>query len=93
VRPTPLITLSKYIHVRSSFEKFIETNSMVQSKFNLGFWFVNYNIFCYGKKVGPATVTSPLPSLLPLYHAISSCYGKYSGADVFTVMFRASGAT
>jgi hypothetical protein len=32
-----LITLSKYIHVRFSFEGFIETNLMVQSKFNLGF--------------------------------------------------------
>jgi hypothetical protein len=37
--------LSKYIHVRSSFEEFIETNSMVQSEFNLGFRFVSYNIF------------------------------------------------
>jgi hypothetical protein len=27
--------LSKYIHVRSSFEEFIATNLMVQSKFNL----------------------------------------------------------
>jgi hypothetical protein len=42
----PLITLSKYIYVRSSFEEFIETNLMVQSEFNLGFWFVSYNIFC-----------------------------------------------
>jgi hypothetical protein len=40
-----LITLSKYIHVRSCFEVFIETNLMVQSEFNLGFWFVSYNIF------------------------------------------------
>jgi hypothetical protein len=30
-----LVTLSKYIHVLSSFEGFIETNLMVQSKFNL----------------------------------------------------------
>jgi hypothetical protein len=41
----PLITLSKYIHVTSCFEVFIETNLMVQSKFNLVFWFVSYNIF------------------------------------------------
>jgi hypothetical protein len=41
----PLITLSKYIHVWSSFKGFIETNLMVQSKFNLDFWFVSYNIF------------------------------------------------
>jgi hypothetical protein len=33
----PLVTLSKYIYVRSSFEEFIETNLMVQSEFNLGF--------------------------------------------------------
>jgi hypothetical protein len=43
----PLITLSKYIHVWSSFKGFIETNLMVQSKFNLDFWFVSYNIFSF----------------------------------------------
>jgi hypothetical protein len=41
----PLITLSKYIHVRSSFEEFIETNLIVQSEFNLSFWFMSYNFF------------------------------------------------
>jgi hypothetical protein len=41
----PLVTLYKYIHVRSCFQKFIETNLMVQSKFNLVFWFVSYIIF------------------------------------------------
>jgi hypothetical protein len=35
--------------VRSSFEVFIETNLMVQSEFNLVFWFMSYNIF-YMKK-------------------------------------------
>jgi hypothetical protein len=50
----PLITLSKYIHLRSSFEEFIKTNSMVQSEFNCGFWFVSYNIFYRIKTVGPA---------------------------------------
>jgi hypothetical protein len=45
----PLITLSKYIHMRSCFEEFIKTNLMVQSKFHLDFWFVSYNIFCYIK--------------------------------------------
>jgi hypothetical protein len=49
----PLVTLSKYIHVRSSFEEFIETNLLVQSEFNLIFWFMSYNIFCYQKTVGP----------------------------------------
>jgi hypothetical protein len=34
----PLITLSKHIHVWSSFEGFIESNLMVQSKFNLDFF-------------------------------------------------------
>jgi hypothetical protein len=43
----PLITLSKYIHVWSSFKGFIETNLMVQSKFNLDFWFMSYNIFFF----------------------------------------------
>jgi hypothetical protein len=41
----PLITLSKYIYVRSSFEGFITTNLMVQSEFNFAFSFVSYNIF------------------------------------------------
>jgi hypothetical protein len=44
-RWSPLVSLSKYIYVRSSFEEFIETNLMVQSEFNLAFWFVSYNIF------------------------------------------------
>jgi hypothetical protein len=78
--------------VRSSFEEFIETNLMVQSKFNLGFWFVSYNIFfCYEKSEARHCHLSP-PSSLPLSHAISSCCSKYSGYNVFTVMFRASGA-
>jgi hypothetical protein len=33
--------------VWSSFEGFIETNLMVQSKFNLNFLFVSYNIFSF----------------------------------------------
>jgi hypothetical protein len=33
----PLVILSKYIHMWSSFEGFIETNLMVRSKFNLNF--------------------------------------------------------
>jgi hypothetical protein len=43
----PLVTLSKYIHVWSSFKGFIETNLMVKSKFNLDFWFVSYSIFSF----------------------------------------------
>jgi hypothetical protein len=39
-----LVTLSKYIHMRSCFKGFIKTNLVVQSKFNLVFWFVSYNI-------------------------------------------------
>jgi hypothetical protein len=35
--------------VRSSFEAFIETKLMVQSEFNLIFWFVSYNIFLMKK--------------------------------------------
>jgi hypothetical protein len=47
--------------VRSSFEEFIETNLMVQSEFNLIFWFVSYNIFfCYRKKWGPLLHSLPL---------------------------------
>jgi hypothetical protein len=37
--------------VRSSFKAFIETNLMVQSKFNLVFLFVSYNIFYRKKKL------------------------------------------
>jgi hypothetical protein len=46
--------------VTSYFEVFIETNLMVQSKFNLVFWFVSYNIFLVVKLVGPALVVLSL---------------------------------
>jgi hypothetical protein len=36
---------------------------MVQSEFNLVFWFVSYNILCYDKKVGPALHALPISSL------------------------------
>jgi hypothetical protein len=48
--------------VRSSFKEFIETNLMVQSEFNLVFWFVSYKIFLLHEKVGPAL---SLPSSPP----------------------------
>jgi hypothetical protein len=53
--------------VRSSFEEFIETNLMVQSEFNLIFWFMSYNIFFIVEQVGPALVRalSLLLSLTP----------------------------
>jgi hypothetical protein len=51
--------------VRSSFEEFIETNSMVQSKFNLGFLFVSYNIFLREKSGARATCSPSLLSLPP----------------------------
>jgi hypothetical protein len=50
--------------VRSSFEEFIETNLMVQSEFNLIFWFMSYNIF-FVKQVGPALHVTSLLSLPP----------------------------
>jgi hypothetical protein len=50
-----LITLFKYIHVGSSFKEFIETNLMVQSKFNLDFLFEN--------EVGPRCMHISLSSL------------------------------
>ena len=37
--------LSKYIYVGSCFEEFIIKNTMVQSKFNLDIYFVNYRFF------------------------------------------------
>jgi hypothetical protein len=46
--------LSKYIHVTSCFEVFIETNLMVQSEFNLVLWFASYNIFLV-EAMGPTT--------------------------------------
>jgi hypothetical protein len=58
-----LVTLSKYIHMRSSFEEFIETNLMVQSEFNLVSWFVSYNIFFIVQQVGPALDTPLSPAL------------------------------
>jgi hypothetical protein len=42
--------------MRSSFEGFIEMNLMVQSKFNLIFWFVSYNIFLMLKTWGPPLI-------------------------------------
>jgi hypothetical protein len=46
--------------VGSSFEEFIETNLMVQSEFNLTFWFVSYNIFLLVVAAGLASVLSSL---------------------------------
>jgi hypothetical protein len=43
---------------------------MVQSKFNLDFWFRSYNIFCCEKQVGPAAVTSLLSHLS---HVCTAC--------------------
>jgi hypothetical protein len=88
--------------VKSSFEKFIETNSMMQSEFNLGFWFVSYNIFLLEKKWGLPLSPPPLSSLSRcLMHALplslrplkDVCYGgKYSRWSVFAVMFTGPGA-
>jgi hypothetical protein len=64
----PLVTLSKYIHVRSSFEAFTETNLMVQSEFNLVFLFVSYNIFLVYWINGAHW----LHVLSPLSHAVRS---------------------
>jgi hypothetical protein len=61
----PLVTLSKYIHVTSCFEVFIETNLMVQSKFNLVLWFASYNIFMLVEAVGPAACHLSLPGFPP----------------------------
>jgi hypothetical protein len=41
----PLSTVGPTYHF--SFEGLIETNLMVQSKFNLDFWFVSYIIFSF----------------------------------------------
>jgi hypothetical protein len=61
----PLVTLSKYIHVTSCFEVFIETNLMVQSEFNLVLWFASYNIFTLVEAVGPAACHLSLPGFPP----------------------------
>jgi hypothetical protein len=49
--------------VRFSFEEFIETNLMVQSEFNLVFWFVTYNIFLLVEVVGA------VPEFPPAIHS------------------------
>jgi hypothetical protein len=54
--------------VTSCFEVSIETNLMVQSKFNLILWFVSYNIFFIVYYVGPVLI---LLSLFPLSQALS----------------------
>jgi hypothetical protein len=46
--------------VTSCLKGFIETNLMVQSKFNLVNWFVSYNIFCNLKRWGLPKILSPL---------------------------------
>jgi hypothetical protein len=49
--------------VKSSIKEFIKTNLMVQSEFNLVFWFVSYNIFFIVKQVGSAQVRTLSPAL------------------------------
>jgi hypothetical protein len=50
--------------VTSCFEVFIKTNLMIQSEFNLGFfWFRSYNIFFIVHQVG-AALDTPLSLLL-----------------------------
>jgi hypothetical protein len=80
----PLVTLSKYIHVTSSFKAFIETNLMVQSKFNLIFWFMSYNIFCTKKKSWHALSRTPfstvVSAVLPSGPVVDELFhGKYRG--------------
>jgi hypothetical protein len=77
----PIISLSKYIHVRYSFEEFIEINLMVQSEFNLVFfclWVITF--FKLVELVDPATgcdsraCISPAPAS---YAAFGGAYGRY----------------
>jgi hypothetical protein len=83
----PLVTLSKYIHVTSCFEVFIETNLMVQSKFNLVFWFESYSIFFIVETVGPASDASLFLLLSHVHahgssiagHNVATLHAKYSG--------------
>jgi hypothetical protein len=55
--------------VAFSFEEFIETNLMVQSEFNLAFWFVSYNIFLLVAAARPTSVLSSLSAVHALPHA------------------------
>jgi hypothetical protein len=73
--------------VRSSFEEFIETNLMVQSKFNLVFWFVSYNIFSSLNKWGPllcqsSACSSPAPASA---EALSPARGGWYRTDGITL--------
>jgi hypothetical protein len=49
------VILSKYIHMRSCCEWFIKRNPIVQSEFNLVFWFLRYNIFWLVQIMRPTT--------------------------------------
>jgi hypothetical protein len=75
----PLVTLSKYIHVTSCFKVFITTNLMVQSKFNLVFWLVSYNIFFIVLQVG-AALDNPLSPALHARSRADSSGGRSSSS-------------
>jgi hypothetical protein len=71
----PLVILSKYIHVTSCFEVFIETNLMVQSEFNLVLWFASYNIFfCWLKQW-----SQHMSSLPPISRQTTAAVGPHMG--------------
>jgi hypothetical protein len=67
--------------VRSSFEKFIETNLMVQSKFNLVFWFVSYNIFYLVELVDPPLDVTAMHASLLLLPPAQLLVGPVAGTD------------
>jgi hypothetical protein len=57
--------------VTSCFKVFIATNLMVQSEFNLSFWFMSYNFFSFIELVGPARTSE-----LSLLHLSSAHAGE-----------------
>jgi hypothetical protein len=80
--------------VTSYFEVSVETNLMVQSEFNLIFWFVSYNIFSIIYQVGPmlCSLTSAL-SLSREKTAAAAGHARFGGRSLCSVCFTGSSAT
>jgi hypothetical protein len=76
--------------MRSSFEGFIETNSTVQSKFNLVFWSMSYNIFWLPEIMGP-TAAHSLTSHFSLPFSTTTCALTFTGQTVQRWKYRTQG--
>jgi hypothetical protein len=62
---------------------------MVESEFNLVFWFMSYNIFFIVEQVGPALHATSLLSLPPARtHLLSGQSGAQCSAPRYTAIYR-----